>query len=258
MEGYEVYMEELGSMSGQSGMEALDSTGTGGKGQAKTPYSRRGPAGKLWLAAIVLAAAAVTTVSGGLLLFKGRPAGETAYRTYTYHIAMIADETDTSFWADVYRGAVEAGAAHGAYVEQIGEGLEDKFSMEDSINMAIYEHVDGILLKPSDEKTTQEMIDKACSHQIPVITMQKDVPDSKRQGFVGINDYFLGQEYGKRVLKIADEDTHLVTVLFPGASFNATSQYWFKSGLKNTVQGGISGSTSVSYGMIKGLTMQRM
>ncbi len=75
---------------------------------------------------------------------------------------------------------------------------------------------------------------------------------------MGINDYFLGQEYGKRVLKIADEDTHLVTVLFPGASFNATSQYWFKSGLKNTVQGGISGSTSVSYGMIKGLTMQRM
>lgn len=42
------------------------------------------------------------------------------------------------------------------------------------------------------EGWTRMMIDKACSHNIPVITMQKDVPNSKRQGFVGINDYFLG------------------------------------------------------------------
>ena len=131
---------------------------------------------------------------------------------------------------------MEAGAGYGAYVEQIGDGLVDKFSMEDAINIAIYEHVDGILLRAAEEEETQKMINKACSHDIPVITMQKDVPNSRRQGFVGINDYFLGQEYGRRVLKIADENTRLVTVLFPGASFNETSRSWFRLGLSNTVQ----------------------
>lgn len=128
------------------------------------------------------------------------------------------------------------GARYGAYVEQVGDGLADDFSMEDAINIAIYEDVDGILIKPSDGEGIRRMIDKACSHQIPVITMQKDVPDSKRQGFVGINDYFLGQEYGRQVLKIADENTRLVTVLFPGSSFNQTSRDWFRQGLGNTVR----------------------
>lgn len=144
-------------------------------------------------------------------------------------------ETDTSFWESVYEGAVEAGAEYGAYVEQVGDGLADRFSMEDAINIAIYEHVDGILLKAAEEEKTRQLIDKACSRGIPVITMQKDVPDSRRQGFVGINDYFLGQKYGKRVLKIAGDDTRLVTVLFPGASFNETSRKWFRLGLSNTV-----------------------
>ena len=192
---------------------------------------------RVWtLAGAMMAVLTCLLFAGYFFLLKKHTTGETDYSSYQYHIAIISDETDTSFWADVYRGAVEAGVGYGAYVEQIGDGLVDKFSMEDAINIAIYEHVDGILLRAAEEEETQKMINKACSHDIPVITMQKDVPNSRRQGFVGINDYFLGQEYGRRVLKIADENTRLVTVLFPGASFNETSRSWFRLGLSNTVQ----------------------
>ena len=182
-----------------------------------------------------MAASVLSIVISYSLLADNGSQGETDYGTDEYHIAVISDETDTSFWESVYEGAVEAGAEYGAYVEQVGDGLADRFSMEDAINIAIYEHVDGILLKAAEEEKTRQLIDKACSRGIPVITMQKDVPDSRRQGFVGINDYFLGQEYGKRVLKIAGDDTRLVTVLFPGASFNETSRKWFRLGLSNTV-----------------------
>ncbi|MFR5601751.1 MAG: sugar ABC transporter substrate-binding protein [Lachnospiraceae bacterium] len=150
-------------------------------------------------------------------------------------MAIITEDGDNSFWEEVYAGAVEAGKEYNAYVEQTGDGLVNRPSIEDAMNMAIYENVDGILLRPSNEDKIQPLIDKAYDHGIPVITMQKDVPDSKRQGFVGINDYFLGQEYGKRVLKIADEDTCLVTVLFPGSSFLPISRNWFRQGLINTV-----------------------
>jgi len=186
-------------------------------------------------AGLLMAASVLSIVISYSLLADNGSQGETDYGSYEYHIAVISDETDTSFWESVYEGAVEAGAEYGAYVEQVGDGLADRFSMEEAINIAIYEHVDGILLKAAEEEKTRQLIDKACSRGIPVITMQKDVPDSRRQGFVGINDYFLGQEYGKRVLKIAGDDTRLVTVLFPGASFNETSRKWFRLGLSNTV-----------------------
>lgn len=192
---------------------------------------------KIWMAAgILVVASVIAMLAAYFLILKNNAAGESDYSSYQYHIAIISDETGNSFWEDVYEGAVNAGAEYGAYVEQVDEGLVDRFSMEDAINVAIYEGVDGILLRPAEGRMSEVMIDKAYRHGIPIITMQKDVPGSKRQGFVGINDYFLGQEYGKRVLKIAEEDTRLVTVLFPGASFNETSRNWFRQGLSNTVQ----------------------
>ncbi|MGN0373399.1 MAG: sugar ABC transporter substrate-binding protein [Bariatricus sp.] len=192
---------------------------------------------KVWIAAVFLMAAAVVMLVASYLLLPGNgTVGEEDYSAYRYHIAIISEGTNTSFWKDVCAGAVDAGKKYGAYVEQTGDGLVNQPTIEDAINIAIYEHVDGILLRPAEEKKIQKLIDKACEHGIPVITMQKDLPDSKRQGFVGINDYFLGQEYGKRVLKLSDEDTRLVVVLFPGSSFNETSCNWFQLGLSNTVQ----------------------
>lgn len=188
-------------------------------------------------AAIVLLVLSVAVIAVSYLKLRpGDAVGETEYSTYQYHIAMIADDAGTSFWREVYDSAVKAGAEYGAYVEQVGDGLVEEFSMEDAFNMAIYEGVDGILLRPAEGRENEKMIEKAQSYGIPVITMQKDVQNSGRQGFVGINDYFLGQEYGKRVLEIADPDTVLVTVLFPGDSFNESSQNWFRLGISNTVQ----------------------
>lgn len=50
-----------------------------------------------------------------------------------------------------------------------------------------------------------------------MITMQKDVRSSRRQGFVGINIYFLGQ-VGKQVLKLAVNTRRDRAV--PGGEFN--------------------------------------
>lgn len=192
----------------------------------------------LWLYLGILTLASIVTivVSYTFLVKNGRLEEETGFTAYQYHFAMISDGSDTSFWNDVYEGSVEQAALYGAYVEQPGEGLSVRLSVEDAVNMAIYEHVDGILLRPAEGPGIQAVIDKAVARGIPVITMEKDIPDSRRQGFVGINDYFLGQEYGRRILKLADDSTGLVTVLVPGASFNKTSQNWFRQGLESTVK----------------------
>lgn len=201
----------------------------------KPPHTKPHPS-RLWAAGIFMAASLGVLGAGYSLLLRDSAPGEGEYRSYEYHIAMIADEADTEFWEDVYKGAVEVGEQSGAYVERVGAGLTDHFPMEEAINMAVYENVDGILLCPADGEENKAMIDKACENGIPVITMQKDVPRSKRQGFVGINDFFLGREYGVRVLKLLEEGEGLVTVLVPGDSFNESSRNWFQEGLRTAVQ----------------------
>lgn len=192
--------------------------------------------GLVFAAGLLLITLAAAVCAGYPLFFADSEGEESNYRTYDYHIALISSEKDTKFWSEVYDSIVTTGEAHNVYVEETGEGLFGQLSMEDAMNIAIYQNVDGILLWPGEEKSMRTLIDKACGYGIPVITMQKDVPHSDRQGFVGVNDYWMGQEYGKRVKKIATNRTRLVTVLFPGASFNASNRDWFQRGLNDVLQ----------------------
>lgn len=155
---------------------------------------------------------------------------------YNYHFALITENKSTPFWNDVYWGAAQTAKEQGAYVEVVGDGLMEEFTLEECIDIAIYEKVDGILIQPEERESVQNLIDKAEAGGIPVITMQKDVPASGRQGFVGTNDYFLGQEYGRRVLKIADENTQRVTILIPDINFNEISREWFKNGISRAIE----------------------
>ena len=152
-------------------------------------------------------------------------------KQYTYHFAMITESTGSAFWNDVYQGAAEAGEQNDAYVELIGNGLVDQFSVEEFIDMAIYQKVDGILVHPNDGYGVKRMIQKAEDSGIPVITMQKDVPDSGRLGSVSVNYYLLGLEYGDAVNKASDPDTRLIAVLIPQANFDEAGKLQFQSGL---------------------------
>lgn len=192
----------------------------------------------VWLIPGLLAVALLVALHFGRVLLQTEAKGaEEEYRTYQYHIALISYESDTSFWHQVYDSAVQTGKENDAYVEEIGQELTRTLSMEEAMEVAIYQGVDGILLRPGDEQVTQPLIDKAIQAGIPVITMQKDVPTSLRQGFVGINEYFMGQEYGKRITKIATEDTQRVMVLFPGDGFNSNSRTWFRMGITDALAG---------------------
>ncbi len=185
---------------------------------------------------VLMAALLATIYAGYNLAFVELGNNADTYRTYDYHIALITDEQDTEFWDEVYLSAIKTGEEYNVYVEQTGEDLFGQLTIEDAFNIAIYQDVDGILLCPGDEEAMQDLIGKASERDIPVITMQKDVPHSNRQGFVGTNDYWMGHEYGKRIKHIANEDTKLVTILFPGASFNATNRSWFQKGITDVLQ----------------------
>lgn len=207
-----------------------EKAGQTGKNETKSIYFRM-----LLVIGVAIGALAIAGYFGWLLVENSRP-DEEAPRSYQYHIAIISYENDTTFWQSVYDSAVQAGRECGAFVEQVGQGLNRELALEEAMEVAIYQGVDGILLRPGDEGVAQSLIDKACERGIPVITMQKDVPRSQRQGFVGINDYFMGQEYGLRIARVATADTHRVMVLFPGEGFNSYSRAWFKQGFTDVLK----------------------
>ena len=73
--------------------------------------------------------------------------------------------------------------------------------------------VDGIILEFNGEEALKKEIDKAETAGIPVITIMNDAPDSKRQSFVGVNDYQMGQAYGEQVAALMDENTETALIL---------------------------------------------
>ena len=184
---------------------------------------------------LLLASTLSVYVTSQLLLRQSTQGEIPNARTYAYHIALITQNAGSSLWEEVYESAAEEGRRQNALVERVGESLVEPVSAERAMNMAIYEDVDAILLQSEDSEAMSALIEKAAAHGLPVFTLLRDLPSTKRQAFVGLNDYFLGQAYGMRVRHIAGEDTRRVTVLASDTSSDAQSRKWFEAGLRNAL-----------------------
>ena len=184
---------------------------------------------------LLLASTLSVYVTSQLLLRQSTQGELPDSRTYAYHIALITQNAGSSLWEEVYESAAEEGRRQNTLVERVGESLVEPVSAERAMNMAIYEDVDAILLQIEDSEAMSALIEKAAAHGIPVFTLLRDLPSTKRQAFVGLNDYFLGQAYGMRVRHIAGEDTCRVTVLASDTSSDAQSRKWFEAGLRNAL-----------------------
>ena len=158
----------------------------------------------LFLAAVLL-----------LYWFGNRVGGGEAggYSTYNRHYAMITGSGDEDFWAEVYESALEEGKKRGVYVERFGENLAVDYDRTELLDMAIRASVDGIIVTGDDEEETVELIDEAVDAGIPVVTILSDCIESRRQCFVGSNNYNIGQEYGRQILKMLPEGAGQVLVL---------------------------------------------
>ena len=162
----------------------------------------------------------------GMSFYKNRIAGIASadtvnYHKYQYHYAIISEESDAPFWEDIYQGAFDQGVEQDIYVEKIGNNLQASYQLDDLMKIAIASKVDGIIIEPNGTEEVTSLINKAEAAGIPVITVLKDAPESKRTSFVGINSYNQGLTYGKQVLEVVKEGRKKVTVLLNSDSKDA-------------------------------------
>ncbi len=154
----------------------------------------------------------------GCLVFFRYQVGKIPYlkaeeREFENHYAFITMDNQNQFFRTVYEAAKAEGEKRNDYVELMGDGLAVDYSRDELMRIAIHAKVDGIILEADENERTMELINQAGEASIPVITVGSDCTGSTRQGFVGISNYSLGQEYGRQMLASADEEVQRVLVL---------------------------------------------
>lgn len=175
--------------------------------------------------------------------------------SYDKYYVMITKDRKSAFWQSVYQGAYQRGLEENAYVDLLGENLSEDYSREDLMRIAISSGVDGIFVEADEGERITELIDAAVDKGIPVVTLFGDSTHSKRCSFVGIGSYNLGREYGRQVLKIAEEQEKeeekeeiQVAVLMNAYTMNS-GQNIICSGIQDAIEQEKTGETefSVSY-----------
>lgn len=174
---------------------------------------------KLLMYAVIMSivTALLITITG-MVLFQSKAKESGLFtrnmdnKVYAYHYVLLVDDVNDPFWQAVYEGAKEKGRENNIYVELIGKDLPEASTVNELMEIAIASKVDGIIVSPVDSRTTQ-LINQAADQEIDVVTIYNDSIKGKRRSFVGVGSYNLGQEYGKLILKIKNEDTENVTVL---------------------------------------------
>lgn len=134
-------------------------------------------------------------------------------RVYESQYEMIVGSGKNEFWQAIYESAKKAAENHNAYLEFHASDMGTGYDEIDYMEISIAAGADGIILEFNGEEALKKEIDKAEAAGIPVITIMNDAPDSKRQSFVGVNDYQMGQAYGEQVAALLDEKTETALIL---------------------------------------------
>ncbi|WP_339206170.1 sugar-binding protein [Bacillus sp. FSL W8-1143] len=133
-------------------------------------------------------------------LFKIENASEKASTTYQYHFVLVPEELDNEYWQLVQKGAADSAAAHRVYLEYLGPKQADIDDHLKTIDMAIAGHVDGIMTQGLDAKKYKPLFQKAREKGIDVVTVDTDAEGSKRQVYVGTDNYYSGFIAGQALI----------------------------------------------------------
>jgi len=174
----------------------------------------------LWLVIIGFISILMLTIGGWLyynLTMREVAVGDAIdMQNYNKHYVLIRNQRNEKFWEEIYEAASQAAYEKDAYLEVMQNDLSTDYTTDEFLKMSIAAKVDGIILEHTGSEKTQELMNEALRHHIPVVTVIEDAPYSQRVSFVGANNYMSGQMYGEYILQIINEDTKKITVLTNG------------------------------------------
>lgn len=125
-------------------------------------------------------------------------------------ITMIAKSSTNPFFLSTKTGADAAAAdlskklGRPVEVDWRTPPQEDGQVQAERLAQAVNEGTDAVLLACSDAGKLKGAIDDAAAKGVPVITFDSDVPESKRLGFLGSDNYEMGYKIGEELVKLTE------------------------------------------------------
>jgi ribose transport system substrate-binding protein len=116
---------------------------------------------------------------------------------------LVTANTHIAYWEEASAGLSAAAKDLGVRAETIGPDTYDPQAEKEVLLKAIHQNLPptGFLVSAADADLMRDAIDAAVAAGIPVVTIDADSPKSKRQFFIGTNNYQAGQMGGDIVVK---------------------------------------------------------
>jgi ribose transport system substrate-binding protein len=121
------------------------------------------------------------------------------------------------YFYDHKLGMEMAGKALGVKTEYVGPAEYDMAAMVTAFEQAIAKKPNGIVVV-GFEQSLNAIVDKAVKAGIPVVTVDADLPGSKRIAFVGTGNYQAGFEGGQKMASLISKKGKVALMTKPGQS----------------------------------------
>ena len=121
------------------------------------------------------------------------------------------------YFYDHKLGLEMAGTALGVKTEYVGPATRDMAAMVTAFEQAIVKKPNGIVVV-GFENVLVPIIDKAVDAGIPVVTVDADLPESKRIAFVGTGNVEAGRVGARTLVKLTGDKGKVAFMTIPGQS----------------------------------------
>lgn len=138
------------------------------------------------------------------------------------------------YFYDHKMGMELAGKSLGVKTEYMGPSDYDMAAMVTVFEQAIARRPNGIVVV-GFEPSLNAIVDKAAAAGIPVVTVDADLPGSKRLAFVGTGNYQAGVEGGKKLISLLGGTGKVALMTKPGQSNLEERVRGYKDALKAAV-----------------------
>jgi len=132
-----------------------------------------------------------------------------------YRFMVILDGTDKSYVDEVSFGVSKAAKEYGVVYEMWHfEGEDKEANILKQFDIAIESEVDGIIIQPFEDQAFDEVLRKSNARNIPVITINEDIPGQEKVSNLSYNDYSIGNTIGNLLKdEFAKDDINQGTIV---------------------------------------------
>lgn len=152
-----------------------------------------------------------------------------------YHFSFVGQNSVDPFWKEVRRGIEDAAKYYNVVVEFNAPRFNHPQDELKYLDIAAMSNVDGIITHVSNGVNFTELINKAYSKGIPVVTIENDDKNSNRNAFVGTNSFLLGKEAAKLMIKATGGEANIAIIVSNDFEMDTASQNLKINGFLSTI-----------------------